>query len=78
MTKLPHNMFGLEAFSLINAYLRCIGKNLRDALNDTSRLGIMYQGLTNYISQKMAEYKIFLKSPNKHAFDFLLPKHFFS
>jgi hypothetical protein len=26
MTQLPHNMFGLEAFSLRNAYLRCIGE----------------------------------------------------
>jgi hypothetical protein len=28
MTQLPHNMFGLEAFSLRNAYLRCIGEQL--------------------------------------------------
>lgn len=75
--QLPHSMFGLEAFSLKNAYLRCIGKNLWDALNDTNRLGIMYQGFTNYILQKMAKHKIFLKSPNKHAFDLLLPKHVF-
>ena len=35
MTQLLQNMFGLEAFSLSNAYLRCISKNLCDALNDT-------------------------------------------
>jgi hypothetical protein len=52
MTQLPQNMFGLEAFSLRNAYLHCIGKNLRDALNDSSRLGIIFQGLTNYIFAK--------------------------
>jgi hypothetical protein len=52
MTQLPHNMFGLEAFSLRNAYLRCIQKQLQDALNDTGRLGIIYQGLTNYIFAK--------------------------
>jgi hypothetical protein len=45
-------MFGLEAFSLRNAYLRCIGENLHDALNDTGRLGIIFQGLTNYIFAK--------------------------
>jgi hypothetical protein len=45
-------MFGLEAFSLRNAYLRCIGEQLQDALNDTGRLGTMYQGLTNYIFTK--------------------------
>jgi hypothetical protein len=52
MAQLPQNMFGLEAFSLINTYLRCIGENLRDALNDTGRLGIIFQGLTNYIFAK--------------------------
>jgi hypothetical protein len=52
MTQLPHNMFRLEAFSLRNAYLRCIGEQLRDALNDPGRLGIIYQGLTNYIFAK--------------------------
>jgi hypothetical protein len=52
ITQLPQNMFGLEAFSLRNTYLRCIGENLRNALNDTGRLGIIYQGLTNYIFAK--------------------------
>jgi hypothetical protein len=52
MIQLPHNMFGLEAFSLRNAYLRCIGEQLRDALNDTGYLGTIYQGLTNYIFAK--------------------------
>jgi hypothetical protein len=52
MTQLPQNMFGLEAFSLRNAYLRCIGENLRNALNDHGRLGIIFQGLTNYIFAK--------------------------
>jgi hypothetical protein len=42
----------LEAFSLKNAYLRCIGENLCDELNNTGRLSIMYQGLTNYIFAK--------------------------
>jgi hypothetical protein len=51
MTQLPHNMFGLEAFSHRNAYLRCIGE-LRDALKYTGQLGIIYQGLINYISTK--------------------------
>ena len=38
VTQLPHDMFGIEAFSLKNAYLRCIGEQLRNALNDKSRL----------------------------------------
>jgi hypothetical protein len=52
MTQLPHEMFSLDAFSLRNAYLRCIGEQLRDALNDKRRLGTIYQGLTNYIFAK--------------------------
>jgi hypothetical protein len=52
MTQLLHSMFGLEAFSLRNAYLRCRGEQLLDALNNTGRLDIIYQGLTNYIFAK--------------------------
>ena len=48
-TQLPHHLFGLNAFSLTQAYLRCIGEQLRDALNDPGILGSIYQGLTNYI-----------------------------
>jgi hypothetical protein len=51
-TQLPTEMFGLQAFSLRNAYLRCIGEQLRDALNDPGKLGSIYQGLTNYIFAK--------------------------
>jgi hypothetical protein len=52
MIQLLQNMFGMEAFSLRNAYLRCIGENLCNALNDPRRLGIIFQGLTNYIFAK--------------------------
>ena len=48
-TQLPHHLFGLKAFSLKNAYLRCIGNQLKDALNDNGMLGNIYRGLTNYI-----------------------------
>ena len=48
-TQLPDNLFGLNAFFLTQAYLKCIGEQLRDALNDPSNLGSIYQGLTNYI-----------------------------
>ena len=34
ITQLSHKLFGLEAFSLKNAYLRCIVEQLRNALND--------------------------------------------
>jgi hypothetical protein len=52
MTQLLHTMFGLEAFLLRNAYLKCIGEQLGDALNDTGKLGTINQGLTNYIIAK--------------------------
>ena len=52
VTQLPHDMFGIEAFSLKNAYLRCIGEQLRNALNDKGRLGIIYRGLTHFILVK--------------------------
>ena len=52
VTQLPHDMFGIEAFSLKNAYLRCIGEQLRNALNDKGRLGIIYRGLTHFIQAK--------------------------
>jgi hypothetical protein len=51
-TKLPHDQFGLNAHSLSTEYLTCIGKQLRNALNDPRRLGTIYIGLTNYILAK--------------------------
>jgi hypothetical protein len=51
-TKLPHEQFGLNAHSLSTEYLKCIGKQLRNALNDPGRLGIIYTGLTNHILAK--------------------------
>ena len=44
-TQLPHDLFGIEAFSLQNAYLRCIGEQRQNALNDKGRLGKIYYGL---------------------------------
>ena len=41
-TQLPYENFGLGAFSLCNAYLRCIGEQLIDALNDSGKLGTIY------------------------------------
>ena len=52
ITQLPHDLFGLEAFSLKNAYLRCISEQLRNALNDPRRLGIIYKGLIQHILAK--------------------------
>ena len=60
VTQLPHDMFGIEAFSLKNAYLRCIGEQRRNALNDRGRLGKIYRGLTHYILAKYGGHK---KSP---------------
>jgi hypothetical protein len=50
--KLPHDQFGLNAHSLRTEYLTCIRKQLRNALNDLGRLGIIYIGLTNHILAK--------------------------
>ena len=51
-TQLPHNLFGIEAFSLQNAYLRCIGEQLQNALNDKGRIGKIYTGLLQFILAK--------------------------
>jgi hypothetical protein len=45
-TKLPHDQYGLNAQSLKTEYLTCIGKQLRNALNDPGKLGTLYKGLT--------------------------------
>jgi hypothetical protein len=37
-TQLPHELFGINAFSLKTIYLTCIGKQLNNALNDPGRL----------------------------------------
>ena len=50
--QLPHQMFGIEAFSLTNANLKCIGEQLRDAFNNPRTLGTIYQGLTHFIIAK--------------------------
>ena len=51
-TQLPHDLFRIEAFSLKNAYLRCIGEQLQNALNDKGKLGKTYYGLTQFILAK--------------------------
>ena len=51
-TQLPHNLFGMEAFSLQNAYLRCIGEQLQNALNDKGRIGKIYANLLQFILAK--------------------------
>ena len=51
-TQLPHDLFGIEAFSLKNAYLRCIGEQLQNALNDKGRLGKIYHGLIQFVLAK--------------------------
>ena len=51
-TQLPHDLFRIEAFSLKNAYLRCIREQLQNALNDKGKLGKIYYGLTQFILAK--------------------------
>lgn len=59
--QLPHHMFGIKAFSLKNAYLRCIGEQLRHAQNDSDKLGIIYRGLTHFILAKYGGVKTLLR-----------------
>ena len=74
-------MFGIEAFSLKNAYLRCIGEQLRNALNDKGRLGIIYRGLTHFILAKYGgaknipriKYQDYIRSPTTRTL-FLIKK----
>jgi hypothetical protein len=51
-TQSPYDLFGLEAFSIKNAYLTCIGKQLQNALKKKGRLGKIYNGRTNYVLAK--------------------------
>ena len=50
VTQLPYNMFGIEAFSLKNAYIACIGEQLINALNDKGKLGRIYNRVVKHIS----------------------------
>ena len=52
VTQLLQVMFGMETFSLKNAYITCIGEQFINALNDKGRLGKIYNGLINYILAK--------------------------
>jgi hypothetical protein len=80
--QLPQNLFSMEAFSLKNAYLRCIGKQLRNALNDKGHLGYIYIGLINYVLAKHNGTLIFLEVPfmiaeilfSSKLYTFLKPK----
>jgi hypothetical protein len=42
----------MDAFSLKNSYLKCLGEQLRDAVNDQGCLGIIHRGLTKFIMVK--------------------------
>jgi hypothetical protein len=78
-TKLPHDQYGLDAHSLKTEYLTCIGKQLRNALNDPGRLGTIYKGLTNHIFAKYGGAQLLpllnkeacLDSPTTHTLYFL-------
>ena len=50
LTHLKHENFGINVTSLLPDYIHCIGQQLLQALNDPGQLGIMYQGLTKFIS----------------------------
>ena len=52
VTQLLYDMFGTEAFLLKNAYITCIGEQLKNALNDNGMLGRIYKGLIHHILAK--------------------------
>ena len=52
LTHLPHENFGINATSLLPDYVRCIGQQLIQALNDPGQLGTIHQGLTKHITAK--------------------------
>ena len=52
LTHLPHENFGINATSLLPDYVRCIGQQLLQALNDPGQLGTIYQGLTKHLTAK--------------------------
>jgi hypothetical protein len=65
----------MEAFSLKNANLRCIRKQLRDALYDRGCLEKICIGLTNYILAKHGGAQNIPTSNNMHVVDHLLKNH---
>jgi hypothetical protein len=70
----PHGSFSMQAFSLQNAYLRCIGEQLKEALNDTGKLGIIYRGLTHFI---LATYGGALNIPRLTSHDYIRTLYLF-
>ena len=42
----------MNTFSFKKTFLKCIKKQLRDALNDQGHIGIIYRGLTKFIVAK--------------------------
>jgi hypothetical protein len=58
-TQLLHKLFDMQAFSLKIAYIRCIGEQLKDAFNDTGKLGTIYRGVIHFILAKSGGVLIF-------------------
>ena len=52
LTHLPHDKFGINVTSLLPDYVRCIGQQLIQVLNDPGQLGIIYQGITKHLAAK--------------------------
>ena len=77
VTQLPHDLFGIEAFSLKNAYLRCIGEQLQNALNDKGILGKIYYGLTQFILAKFGGSQEISRIKYHHCVRLPSPEHYF-
>ena len=52
LSHLPHDNFGMNATSLLPDYIRCIGQQLIQALNNLGQLGTIYQGLAKHRAAK--------------------------
>ena len=61
VAQLPH-VWNRNILTKKNAYLRCIGEQLTNALSDKGKLGTIFKGLTHYILAKYGVQKIYLGS----------------
>ena len=69
-------MFDIEAFSLKNANLKCIDKQLHNALNDKGRFGIIYRGVNILYLLNMKVLKIYPELNTKSVLNHLPPKYY--
>ena len=77
ITQLPHDLFGLVAFSLKNAYLRCIVNNLEMHLMTPANLTQFTNDSYNIFCQNMEEQKTYIESNTMTIQDHLHHDNYF-